>query len=84
MNVELVDPEINFHLFDSISDEQKYSYSLLRDKLKEIYTNLELEIEPVCIRDTCTIVPKSVDLSRISSSMMNRRRLLSMHSLNVN
>ena len=70
----LQEPGSKFHLFDCISDEQKYSYCKLRDSLREIYRSLEQELEPVCVKDCRGIIPKSVDLNSVANSLITRRR----------
>lgn len=74
----LVEPTQIKHLFTHISDEQKYIYCKLQTNLAEIYTSLEKEIEPVCIRDQCSIAPKPIGLCSISNSCITRRRVMAL------
>ena len=70
----LLESASKLHLFESISDEQKYMYCILRESLREVYKSLEQELEPVCITDSRGIIPKSVDLTSVANSMITRRR----------
>ncbi|OMJ94806.1 hypothetical protein SteCoe_1990 [Stentor coeruleus] len=74
----LVEPTQVKNLFTHISDEQKHIYSKLQTNLAEIYTSLEKEIEPVCIRDQCSIAPKPIGLCSISNSCITRRRVMAL------
>ena len=80
INNKLEDPDTMFQLFDNITDEQKCTYTKLRKSLEIVYLDLEQEIEPVCVRDQCTLIPKFVELSCVSNSMMKKRRLSSLNS----
>ncbi|OMJ86800.1 hypothetical protein SteCoe_11657 [Stentor coeruleus] len=76
--VLLTHPTQCMHLMIDISDEQKFLYSKLQTKLVDVYTSLEREIEPVCIRDLCYVAPKPVGLCSISNSCITRRRVMAL------
>jgi hypothetical protein len=69
------DPHQNLHLFTSLQLDQKKKYEELETSLQSIYLNLTREIEPVCIRESCTYQGKSIDLNRVSSACITRRRV---------
>lgn len=71
----LIDVSQYSHLFLKISNEQKDFYFTLQNNLEEIYKELDLEIEPVCIRDIRSLTPKAVGLCNINNSCITRRRV---------
>jgi hypothetical protein len=70
----VAEPIEHCHLFNCISDDQKFIYSRLNCNLKDIYSVLDKEIEPICIREYCAITPKTIGLSSILNSCLSRRR----------
>lgn len=72
--------DISSLLLDQISEDQEKIYGELRGRLEEIYVKLEVEIEPVCVRDMCSLSGKSVQLCGLSRSRISQRRL----SLRIN
>ena len=76
MQVDEEEFDINkhLHLFDKLNEQQNKHYDELRDSLQRVYVHLAQEIEPVCIRDICTLQSKSIELKQVSVSCITRRR----------
>ena len=60
--------------FEDISTEQKTHYLKLKYELSLIYEKLSEEIEPICVRETCGLLAKSIDLCSVANSQLTRRR----------
>ncbi len=62
-------------LFEDMSNEAKFYYSHLNQSLERIYSELEKELEPICIREQCAFPSKRISILRISGSLITERRL---------
>ena len=62
------------HLFEEPKSDWEEEYSTLNQKLEEIFAQLELEIEPVNIRDYKCLSSNSVNLNTVLNSKLCRRR----------
>lgn len=62
------------NLFTELSDEQIEEYRLLNNKLSILIVDLEESIEPVNIKDDCSLQPHKVNLDLPSSRLLARRR----------
>lgn len=62
------------NLFEEPKSNWEEEYSTLNQKLEEIFAQLELEIEPVNIRDYKSLSSNSVNLNTVLNSKLCRRR----------
>ena len=61
-------------LYLPLSNESTQMYADLTYKLNVLYSSLEEELEPICVRDIKSMKPASVSLGSVNFSRISQRR----------
>lgn len=72
---QILIPKENLKLLEKPDLQVTNFYQGLEKKLDSIYEKLQAEIEPVNVKDYCSIQAKTIQLKPISNPLIARRRI---------